>query len=135
MTARAHAAAVKAMLTPVVGLVAYAGVLPPPENRAARYVVLYVTLPLGANRRLSGDMSQQRVTLATLYVGSTPDECRWVAEKTQTALTRNRPEVAGRKCTPITLGTAGNPREDTDQLPAAWVATDVWSFTSTGPRI
>ncbi len=130
MTARAHAAAIGVLLAADTGLVSYDGEVP--VDPPARYVVFYVTLPLGRNPRLGGVMGRQHVTVSTLHVGNTPNEVRWVAEHTQAALTLKRPAVTNRTTSPLVLGTAGQVRPDDSIAPPAWVATDVWSFASTG---
>lgn len=130
MTARAHTAAIGTLLAADSGLVAFGGEVP--EGAPARYVVFYVTLPLGRSPRLGGHMGRQVFTVATLYVGSTLDEVLWVAEHAQAALTRKRPVVTNRTTSPLVLGTPGVPRPDDSITPPTWAATDVWSFASTG---
>jgi hypothetical protein len=126
---RAHAAAVKVLLDASTVMV-YDGEVP--ADARGRYVVFYLTTALGRNPRVSADMGQQAFNLSTLYAGDSPNECRWVAEKVQSALTRKRPAVANMTCTPLKLGTAGQVRKDDSINPPAWIATDVWQFASTG---
>lgn len=130
MTARAHAAAVKVLLDGASGLVVYDSEVP--DQPGDRYVVFYVSTPWGRNPRLSAHLGQQLITVATLYVGNSPNECRWVAEKVQAALVRKRPAVTNRTTSPLVLGTAGQVGPDDSITPPAWIATDVWQFTSTG---
>jgi len=130
MTARAHAAAVFALLDAEPNLTVYDGDIP--DTPAARYAVMYVTSPLDRGPRLSAHMSQRLLTVSVLCFGDSPNECRWVIEKTQARLRRVRPVVADRTCTPLRLVTAGQVAPDSSIEPPGWSATDVWQFSSAG---
>lgn len=130
MTARAHAAAVKALLSADTALTVYDGEVPNPPAR--KYAVLYVSTPIDRTPRLSADMGQRLFTVAILNFGQSPNECRWVVEHTQACLRRIRPIVADHDCTPLRLVTGGQVNPDDSITPPGWAATDVWQFSSTG---
>ncbi len=121
--------AVGVLLDGAAGLVWFDGEVP--DSAPERYVCLYVTTPRQEGERLSADHSQRVYTVSTMSVGTSPNECRWVAEKVHAALTRVRPAVEGRMCSPIRLLTAGQVRDDDSINPPAWIATDVWRFSVT----
>lgn len=128
---RAHAEAVETILATASGLVFHDG--EPPVGLTGRYVIFYLTTPQGVERtqRLSAAFPKSRFLLSTLYVGDSPNEVRWVAEKVHTALIGKRLSVAGRTCDPFTPpSTPGQVRPDDSTAPPAWVATDVWAFNS-----
>jgi hypothetical protein len=133
MTARAHAAAVLALLDADPDLIVYDGEIP--DAATGRYAVVYVTTPLDRGPRLSAHMSHRLLTVAVMCVGDSPNECRWVAEKAQGRLRRVRPAVSGATCTPLQLVTAGQVAPDDSIEPPAWTATDVWQFSSAGALI
>lgn len=130
---RDHAAAVLALIDADPDVVIYDGEVP--AEPGPRYAVMYASTPLDRGPRLSAHMSQRLITVAVMNVGSSPNECRWVAEKTQARLRRVRPVVTGRTCTPLQLVTAGQVNPDDSIEPPAWVATDVWQFSSAGALI
>lgn len=96
-----------------------------------RYVVAYLTTPQGVGARLSADVPKARFLLTTLCVGDTPNECRWAVEYVHEVLIRQRLVVAGRECSPfLPPGQPSQVRRDDTLKPPAWIATDVWPFTS-----
>ena len=95
------------------------------------YVVFYLTTPSPRGERLSGDAPLGLYSLSTLYVGSKPNECRWVAERVHAALDGKRLTVPARTTTPLALGTSAQIRPDDGINPPAYVGTDVWRFTIT----
>ena len=128
---RNQAAAVKTLLSAQAGLSVYDGEVPTGSGEPARYVVFYLTSPRQESERLSADNSLRVYTVATMSVGTSPNECRWVAEKVHAALTRKRPTVANVACSPMSLVTAGQVRIDEGVNPSVWICTDVWRFSAT----
>lgn len=129
---RAHARAVEALLNTATNLVWFDGDVDDPDT-SGPYAVYFLSTAAGVDqsRRVSADVPKARFTLAVMYVGDTPDEMRWVAEKVRTALIRNRLSVAGRTCDPfLPPSSSATPRKDDSAQPIAWVATDVWQFNS-----
>jgi hypothetical protein len=126
---RAHAAAVKTLLSGDATLPNYDGEVP--TDAPGQYVVFYLSTPAGVGRRLSADAPKARFLLSTMAVGTSPNECRIIAEKVRARLTRQRLTVTGRICDPFLPPESPAPvRRDPDVNPPAWVATDVWPFTS-----
>jgi hypothetical protein len=126
---RDHAAAVKTILSGDATLPNYDGEIP--EDAPDPYVVFYLNTPSGLSRRLSADAPKARFLLSTMAVGTSPNECRLIAEKVRTRLIRQRLSVAGRRCDPFLPPDSPAPvRRDPDVNPPAWIATDVWAFTS-----
>ena len=132
MTARAHAAAVFALLDVEApgSKFFYDGFVP--DDVEFPYGVMYVSTPLDRGRRLSAHMSQRLFTVAILCVGGDPDEARWVSEKASARLRRVRPTVAGRTCTPLMLASSTQVNPDQSVTPPRWTCTDVWQFSSAG---
>lgn len=130
MTARAHAAAVFALLDADPNLNIYDGDVP--DDVEYPYGVMYASTPWDRGRRLSAHMSQRQFTVAILCVGRDPDEARWVSEKAATRLRRVRPVVAGRTCTPLMLASSTQVNPDQSVTPPKWTCTDVWQFSSAG---
>ena len=128
---RAQAAAFVALLDDNPNLPVYDGEVPTGATEADRYVVVFMTTPRQESGRLSADRSLREYTATTMSVGTSPNECRWVAEKVHAALTRKRPAVANVVTAPITLITAGQVRKDTGVNPPVWICTDVWRFSAT----
>lgn len=122
---RAVARAVEDLLDGQSGLVWFDGEVTGDPNP---YVVYYLTTPARRGDRVSSDAPFGMYSLATLYVGSTPNETRWVAEKVHVALEGQLLHVEDREPAPVWLGTAGQVRPDTSRNPPAYVATDVWRF-------
>ena len=101
-----------------------------PED-VEQYVVFYLTTPQGLGRRVSADAPKARFLLSTMAVGTSPNECRLIVEKVHAALVRNRLTVSGRTCDPFLPPASPAPiRYDDSVNPPAWIATDVWPFTS-----
>lgn len=126
---REHAAAVETLLSGDTTLPTYDGEIP--TNAPDQYVVFYLTTPQGLSRRLSADVPKARFLLSTMAVGTSPNECRLIVEKVHARLTRQRLDVDGRICDPFLPPDTPAPlRRDTDINPPAWIATDVWPFTS-----
>ena len=126
---RAHAAAVQTLLSGDATLPTYDGEVP--DGGPDQYVVFYLNAPSGLSRRLSADAPKARFLLSTMAVGTSPNECRLIAEKVRTRLIRNRLSVTGRICDPFLPPDSPAPiRRDTDVNPPAWIVTDVWAFTS-----
>jgi hypothetical protein len=128
---RGHAQAVEDILSAVPNLTVYDGEVP--NGATGRYVVFYLTTPQGVerSRRVSADSPKRRFTLSTMYVGDTPNECRWVAEKVHDALLRQRLTVAGWVNDPfLPPTTSAQVRKDDSTSPVAWIATDVWQFNA-----
>lgn len=128
---RAHARAVETLLSTATNLVWYDGAAP--STASGPYAIYFLATPAGVSqsRRVSADMPKAQFNLAVMYVGDTPDEMRWVAEKVRTAVIRNRLTVTGRTCDPfLPPATSSTPRKDDSALPVAWVSTDVWQFNS-----
>ena len=124
---RAHVAAVTDVLEAVPNLTVYTTRVdndPPPS-----YVVVYSDTGIGRNYRLCSTPSQQRFTVATLYVGRTDNEARWVAEKVTAALEGARLTVDGRLCGPVRAQSSQPLRPDPDASDLV-SGTDVWTFTS-----
>lgn len=127
---RAHADAIETVLA-ATGVATFDGEVPPTQT--GRYIVFYLTTPQGVeqSRRISADSPKARFTLSTMYVGDTPNECRWVAERVQAALRRTRFAVAGWVNDPLMPPvSSAQVRKDDSLTPAAWVATDVWQFNA-----
>lgn len=128
---RAHAkAAVDLLNTAATELPAFDGEA---AGSPPIYVVSYLTTPQGvaASARLSSDVPKARFLLTTICVGRTPNECRWAVEKVHGILVGRRLAVAGRICDPFQPPDSPDQvREDTDLEPSAWIATNVWPFTS-----
>jgi hypothetical protein len=95
------------------------------------YVVTYLTTPQGVGARLSADVPKARFLLTTICVGRTPNECRWAVEKVHNKLVGSRLTVTGRVCDPFQPpDQPAQVRRDDSLEPPAWIATDVWPFTS-----
>lgn len=130
---RDHASAVLSLLDADPDLVVYDGEVP--DSPAGRYAVVYASTPMDRGPRLSAHMSHRIVTVSVLQFGSSPNECRWVAEKVQARLRRVRPVISGRTCTPLQLVAAGQVNPDDSIEPPGWAVTDVWQFSSAGALI
>ena len=126
---RDHDAAVKTLLSGDATLTTYDGEIP--EDAPGQYVVFYLNAPSGLGRRLSADAPKARFLLSTMSVGTSPNECRLIAEKVRTRLIRSRLNVTGRICDPFLPPDSPAPiRRDDEIDPPAWIVTDVWAFTS-----
>jgi hypothetical protein len=126
-----HATAIKALLSAgtMTGRTVY-------DTRATtdgppNYLVFFLTTPDGQSRRLTADAPRLGFLLSTMYVGSTPREVRDLADKAAAELVGKQLVVTGRRCSPfVRPGRPNQVRYDDTVKPPAYVATDVWPFTS-----
>lgn len=128
---RKVAEAFAALLSADANLIVFDGEVGTGKDEPERYVVFYTSTPAQERSRLSADPGIFAHTITTMSVGDSPNECRWVAEKVHAALTRKRPVIDGLNTSPVWLRSAGQVRRDDTTNPAAWIATDVWRFTTT----
>lgn len=125
---RTIAAAISSLLEADPSLIHFDGEVPTGDSAPKRYVVFYLTTPRDGVRRSSADAGLGLYRLSTLYVGGSPNECRWVIEHAHAALKTKRPTADS---SPILLGSSGQVRHDKSINPPAWIATDVWQFSVT----
>lgn len=125
---RAHVAAVYALLDAVANLNVYDGVVP--NTPALPYVVLWANQGAPSSNTVEQASTRRDFTIQTTYVGSTPEQARWAAEKAQGALLDVTPTVAGRQCWPLVVEASQSTRVDLDVDPPVFLSVDVWRLAS-----
>ncbi|EFQ84714.1 hypothetical protein HMPREF0063_10055 [Aeromicrobium marinum DSM 15272] len=112
---------------PTSGAPVFLGLATAGANEPDIYGTFTLSTPRVDNDRVSGDSGAGVYTLATMAVGRTPNEAAWVADRIDAALTRRRPVVPGRRCSPIRKSSGSGTRYDDPK----YIATDVWRFAIT----
>lgn len=125
MTAKAHAEAVKALITTVR---LYEGDVP--DGAVLPYAALYMGSPETGRTTLAAVSDWRNAEFQVTSVGSDAAGARWVADRVRSQVLDVRPVITGRRTSPI-VQTASQPlRVDRDVTPHRTYLVDVYSFSS-----
>ena len=125
---RLHAAAVLALIDAQPNVTVYDGQVP--NRPVLPYAVMYADQGGAGQSAFSGKSDFRVWRFQTTAVGSTPEQCRWLAERVELALLDVAPVVTGRTCGRIDKLDSQPVRRDDTVDPALFYAVDRWQFLS-----